>query len=107
MSEVDNTSVEEYTFDNPSKGPEFKDHCEDISRWNVEKVHIRGFNDAVEGDGTAGKKAYGFSQRYIFSKWNRFISQDFFSLTRQWTSKKFEFLAQTPLIITFYCIFKL
>ena len=61
MSEVDNTSVEEYTFDNPSKGPEFKDHCEDISRWNVEKVHIRGFNDAVEGDGTAGKKAYGFS----------------------------------------------
>ena len=31
----------------------------------------------------------------------------FFSLTRQCKPKKFEFLAQTPLIITFYCIFKL
>ena len=31
----------------------------------------------------------------------------FFSLTRQCKPKKIEFLAQTPLIITFYCIFKL
>ena len=27
----------------------------------------------------------------------------FFLLTRQWKPKKFEFLAQTPLIITFDC----
>ena len=47
------------------------------------------------------------SQRYIFSKWNRFISPDFFSLTRQWKPEKIEFLAPTPLIITFYFIFKL
>ena len=43
---------------------------------------------------------------YILQK-EQVYFPNFFSLTRQRKLKKYEFLAQTPLIITFYCIFKL
>ena len=59
----------------------------------------------------------GLHQRYIFLKSPRFSSPTFFRSRSNrpgflpnffsLTLKKIEFLAQTPLIITFYCIFKL
>ena len=58
-----------------------------------------------------------YNQRYIFLKSPRFSSPTFFRSRSNRPgflpqfffahAKKIEFLAQTPLIITFYCIFKL
>ena len=51
--------MENTLLSNLSKDSEFKDHCKDASRWNVEKVPNRGFADTVQGDGdgSAEKKA--------------------------------------------------
>ena len=57
VTEVDIYQWKNTLIDNLSKEPEFKDHCKDTSRWNVEKVPNRGFTDENQGDGTAEKKA--------------------------------------------------
>ena len=57
VTEIDIYQWKNKLVGNLSKDPEFKDHCKDTSRWNVEKVPNRGFTDAVQGDATAEKKA--------------------------------------------------
>ena len=57
ITEVDIYQWKNTLLDNLSKDSEFRDHCKDSSRWDVEKVPNRGFIDTVQGDGTAEKKA--------------------------------------------------
>ena len=57
ITEVDIYQWKNTLLDNLSKDSEFKDHCKDASRWDVEKVPNRGFTDTVQGDGSAEKKA--------------------------------------------------
>ena len=49
VTEIDIYQWKNTLIDNLSKDPEFKDHCKDTSRLNVEKVPNRGFTDAVQG----------------------------------------------------------
>lgn len=57
ITEVDIYQWKNTLLDNLSKDSEFKDHCKDASRWDVEKVPNRGFIDTIQGDGSAEKKA--------------------------------------------------
>ena len=48
--------MEKYTFGQPEERNRFKDHCNETSKWDTEKVANRGFKDTVVDDGL-GKKS--------------------------------------------------
>ena len=57
ITEVDIFQWKNTLLDNLNRDQEFKEHCKDTSRWDIEKVPNRGFVEAAVGDGTAQKKS--------------------------------------------------
>ena len=57
ITEVDVFQWKNTLLDNLRREPDFVDHCKDSSKWDIERVENRGFQDLVQGDGKGKKKA--------------------------------------------------
>ena len=57
ITEVDIFQWKNTLIDNLKRDPEYQDLCNETARWEFENVPNRGFEDTVQGDGSALRKA--------------------------------------------------
>ena len=57
ITEVDIFQWKNTLIDNLKRDTEFQDLCTETARWDFENVTNRGFQDTVDGDGSALRKA--------------------------------------------------